>query len=209
MTELVRWRFRVWYLQKSISNRLQHFLNIANFAIVFARIVMSESRKCCGAMSLKILKGQGGQESAMLYQSFPLVLRKSGHLWQDPDLPRPTHCLFHPETEARVPTQQIGGSAWIPRWICEKIHWNIALVVSKIYWMCLFSWKWVLILDLHILDGSSSNLTMVFWLKKRGILRNFNAEGGKWFSVLPYPWIGGSSDNPIYRCFPDTFHFII
>ena len=166
MTELVRWRFRVWYLQKSISNRLQHFLNIANFAIVFARIVMSESRKCCGAMSLKILKGQGGQESAMLYQSFPLVLRKSGHLWQDPDLPRPTHCLFHPETEARVPTQQIGGSAWIPRWICEKIHWNIALVVSKIYWMCLFSWKWVLILDLHILDGSSSNLTMVFWLKK-------------------------------------------
>jgi hypothetical protein len=82
-------------------------------------------------------------------------------------------------------------------------------VVSKIYWMCLFSWKWVLILDLHILDGSSSNLTMVFWLKKRGILRNFNAEGGKWFSVLPYPWIGGSSDNPIYRCFPDTFHFII
>lgn len=44
------------------------------------------------------LKGQGGQESAMLYQSFPLVLRKfTGHVDiydKTPDLPRPTKTAF-------------------------------------------------------------------------------------------------------------------
>ena len=45
--------FDTWFYLSDKGTGGLNQLNIANFAIVFARIVMSESRTCCGAMSLK------------------------------------------------------------------------------------------------------------------------------------------------------------